>query len=296
VFGPGRYANLRQRHEAGLRPLASLWKGYAAAAPEPEQITSQSAFDEGILVLRQVDGRRFGLESTLQLCQALRRTLMGRSRQQPAPEWLSGHLPDGQPSQRVHLAIFPLAFVDRKHADGHLLGLGLALPREAGEGEPAELLRLLEAEPGYPWVSLVLGQAGHCDVELDERPDIDRPYTLRPAVYSRPAQRWATVTPVVLDQFPRRQLTAEDVVAGACERVGLPRPVGVRVGQAAYLSGVPASRAFPALPTRAGRPPRPLTHAEITFDVPVRGPVLLGAGRYLGYGLCRPRDGQEASV
>jgi CRISPR-associated protein Csb2 len=35
---------------------------------------------------------------------------------------------------------------------------------------------------------------------------------------------------------------------------------------------------------------RQLTHAVIQFAEPVEGPVLLGAGRFLGLGLCRPLD------
>ena len=30
------------------------------------------------------------------------------------------------------------------------------------------------------------------------------------------------------------------------------------------------------------------THASIVFAAPVRGPVIIGSGRYRGYGLCRP--------
>jgi hypothetical protein len=32
------------------------------------------------------------------------------------------------------------------------------------------------------------------------------------------------------------------------------------------------------------------THAILVFDEPVRGPVLIGAGRYRGYGFCRPLE------
>ena len=67
----------------------------------------------------------------------------------------------------------------------------------------------------------------------------------------------------------------------------IPSPVAVRVSFAPLMRGVPHSRAFHVKP-RQGRPPRPLTHAEIEFPVPVRGPVLIGAGRYSGYGACRP--------
>ena len=42
--------------------------------------------------------------------------------------------------------------------------------------------------------------------------------------------------------------------------------------------------------TGGGR--RSHNHAVIVFDFdePVRGPVLMGAGRFRGYGLCRPMD------
>ena len=33
---------------------------------------------------------------------------------------------------------------------------------------------------------------------------------------------------------------------------------------------------------------------DVTFKEPVVGPVLLGAGRYRGYGLCRPLHSNEA--
>ena len=68
-------------------------------------------------------------------------------------------------------------------------------------------------------------------------------------------------------------------MAKACVDAGYPEPIGVRVSFAPLMRGVPHSRSFHVKP-RKGRPPRPLTHAEIEFPVPVRGPVLIGAGRY----------------
>ena len=97
---------------------------------------------------------------------------------------------------------------------------------------------------------------------------------------------------MVLPQFPRRGLSVEDVVAAACVQAGYPEPCDVRVGFAPFLAGVPHSRAFHVKP-RDGRPPRPLTHAQITFPVPVRGPVIVGAGRFAGYGVCRPQPEQQ---
>ena len=96
----------------------------------------------------------------------------------------------------------------------------------------------------------------------------------------------------MLPQFPRRGLSIEDVVAKACLQSGYPEPVSILASLDPQLIGVPHARSFHVKP-RSGRPPRPLYHADIVFPVPVRGPVLIGSGRYAGYGICRPPMKQE---
>jgi CRISPR-associated protein Csb2 len=54
------------------------------------------------------------------------------------------------------------------------------------------------------------------------------------------------------------------------------------------LQGVPPSSAFAPPPARAGRPARVHFHVTLTFDQKIAGPVLLGAGRFRGYGLLAP--------
>ena len=194
-----------------------------------------------------------------------------------------------------------LGFVDHEHADGHLLGVAVVVPRDFEHTE--RLFELLgshdgkndhDIEPGVPFLSLTIRnphlgnrEIGKLDLELDERPEGRRPFTLKSFTWTHPHRIWKTVTPVMLPHFPRRGLTVEEVVAKACVDAGYPQPVAVRVSFAPLMRGVPHSRAFHVKP-RQGRPPRPLTHAAIEFPVPVRGPVLIGAGRYLGYGACRP--------
>jgi CRISPR-associated protein Csb2 len=55
--------------------------------------------------------------------------------------------------------------------------------------------------------------------------------------------------------------------------------------------GAPAAHEFPRLQRKDGSECRH-THAILIFSQPVIGPVLLGAGRYRGYGLCRPLHGE----
>jgi CRISPR-associated protein Csb2 len=79
-----------------------------------------------------------------------------------------------------------------------------------------------------------------------------------------------------------------------CIDSGYPEPAAVRVSAAPLLAGVPHARAF-ELRSGQRRPPRPLTHAEIEFAVPVRGPVLIGPGSCAGYGAFRPLAKEEST-
>jgi CRISPR-associated protein Csb2 len=300
TFAGGRLANLKNRYDAGLRPQPFLWRGYVTSTCEPTETIFDGPFDPGIFVLRELPGnRRYGLESCGIIADAIRLELMRRHGPN-APEWLSGHAPDGSQSKQSRPAFLPLGFVDREHADGHLLGVAVVVPRDFEHIE--RLFELLgshegsqdhDIEPGVPFLDVTIRnphlenrEVGQLHLELDERPEGRRPFTLKSFTWTHPNRIWKTVTPVMLPQFPRRGLTAEDVVAKACVDAGYPSPVAVRVSFAPLLRGVPHSRSFHVKP-RQGRPPRPLTHVTIEFPVPVRGPVLIGAGRYSGYGVCR---------
>jgi CRISPR-associated protein Csb2 len=309
VFGPGRLGYLLGCYRAGMRPQPSLWQGYAEPNRDVEKKERSGPFDSGLIVLRQVGGRKFSLESCGMIAGALRDTLMKRwtkVRGTPAPEWLCGHAADDSPSRSPRPAYLPLGFVGREHADGHLLGVAVALPAGFTPEQSAELFELLAAHDAreqdqderWPFLQLVvknpvLGrEVGEMDLELDERPGPTRPYTLRPDTWTGPACLWATVTPVILPRFPRRGLTPEEVMVRACADAGFPSPVTVRTSFAPALPGVPHSKSFHVRP-RNDKPPRPLTHAVLHFDGPVRGPVVIGDGRYRGYGVCRPIHDEE---
>ena len=291
-------AQLRERFgdsaPAYRRPAPSLWQGYDRVdALAPASVPSSgSCFAGGLLVLRRVEGPPLGLESTLQITRALRDALMAHCPVQPPPEWLSGHAPpDGRPSVRPHLAFLPLPHVGREHADGHLLGLGLALPQEVSADEQARCWRgLLYDEYGLARTlpPLRLGRLGVWSLELDEREA--RPAALRPATWTGPARRWATVTPVALDRYPKgsdREAAVEATIRRACVHVGLPAPAGVIAAKVSMFEGAPTVQGFPPMERKAGGSFLHV-HAVLTFDAPVSGPVLLGAGRFRGYGLCRP--------
>lgn len=136
--------------------------------------------------------------------------------------------------------------------------------------------------------------------------------TTRREYWCGPARRWLTATPIALDRFPgnlrsrqpetrdRAEAEAQAAVARACVLAGLAddlAEVSVTVRLDAPLAGLPDSpvryrspgrRVYPIFKTGGTGIPRTCVHAEIEFRDAVRGPVLVGAGRYLGYGLCLP--------
>jgi len=295
-----------------MRPTPSLWRAYARVKKEEVGTDiSQSVFDYNLLVLRRVGGRQFGLESTLQMTAALRDTVMSKCPVQPPPEWISGHELDGCRSEQSHLAFVPLAYVGDQHSDGHLLGAAIVMPRRIESSE----MRLLSPVVGYDengdpvTTTLTFGTLGKWSLQLDDRDTV--PKTLQEFTWTASgsgtpgARRWATVTPIVFDAHPKdrwskndsprvraeRQASywrqVEDMIAAAVERIDLPRPVEVVAQSTSHLVGVPHIRRFPQMQRKGGGNLHH-THAVITFEKPVLGPVLVGAGRYRGYGLCRP--------
>jgi|GEM_PF-3057249 len=312
-----------------LRPQPARWQGYAPPAPVLSKDERPPPFDPAIIILTQISPseenlkrrnmpstRKYGLEGCGLVADGIRRELMKRFGAE-APEWISGHTRDGGVSKLTRPAYLPLAFVDHKYADGHLLGIGIALPTDFAHTD--ELMQLLLAETdedGVPFFEFPIfnprfGPApiGSMALQLEDRPDrrgSSRQLNLMTGswigLYEKnwetgrfevqPACRWATVSPLMLPQFPRRSTTPEEVVAQACVDAGYPEPVAVRVQSAPLVSGTPHSMSFHVKP-RNGRPPRPLIHAEVTFAQPLLGPVLIGAGRYAGYGFCRPLPNED---
>lgn len=301
MFSSGRLEYLKNRFDAGLRPQPSLWQGYALRESGDNENVLDGPFDPGLIVMRQIDGRKFPLESCGMIADAIRLTLLSRHGDNP-PEWLSGHAKDGSPSTVRRPAYLPLGFVGREHADGHLLGVAIAVPRSFPEDQMDLLYKLLgqhdgkeDIDQGVPFLSLVIhnpvlnGSIGTLEVVVDETSNRNPKHNLRPSTWCAPASRWMTVTPLVMPLVPRRALTPEAVVVRACTDAGYPEPLAVRVTLAPLISGVPHAKSFffPFNP-RSRRPRRPIAHAEIEFSERIRGPVIIGAGRYAGFGVCRP--------
>jgi len=318
--------NIRLR--SPLRPTIGLWCGYRRVEVPMPQV-AHSHFDSDLLILTQHDGMRLPLEASLQVSQTLRRQVMAKCGVRPVPEWISGHSPDGKPSGRDdgHLALMPLPFVGHQHADGHLLGFALVFPRSVERRERARCLGplLLDGQGGWKLIHLTLGRLG--EWRLGKRDWSEPRIGLKPETWTANpdgATTWASVTPVVLDRFPKSDRLAErqawrEEVAGivrqACVRIGLPEPVEIDLDTTSWHRGVPRAiekrrrlrdgmpggstadapvgDGFPAFSAKGSSAPRPQIHVWLRFGRPVVGPLLIGAGRYFGYGLFKPLECAE---
>ena len=299
VPGPGRLAHLEERYRRGLRPERARWAGYARPSVEESPEVPEPVFDTRMLVLRRTEGRLLGLESTLALTDVLRRAVVSNC-PEPVPHWVSGHAPDGAPSPQPHLAFLPLPFVGSGYADGHLVGVGLAIPRDVDRREVARCLNPVlgfNQDGTLRNLHVYAGRAFDWRVEMERRES--PPAALREATWTGESRRWATVTPVVFDRHAKGRgggRQEEEMVALACQRIGLPRPQDVVVSQVSLHEAVPHSRAFPPLRRKSDNGRMRHAHAVVTFRQPVRGPVVLGAGRFRGYGLCKPITPEEESA
>lgn len=279
-----------------LRPEIPFYQGYARQARRRQESTAAGTVFSpymAVLTLEPESGpyRYLDLACTLAVAQRWREALVSHSNDLPARArcLLSGHDPEGGPLSEPHLAFLPLAFVGHPHADGHLVGMALALPEGLAADERRGMLRAIALVQ-----QLKLGRLGVWKIQ---RTTSARPsWNLRPetwTAYPYGATHWSTVTPVVFDRHPKAKDRAEyqnevaRMVGAACESVGLPGPREVIVTAVSAHLGVPPTHAFPRL-QRKDRSERRHAHAILVFDRLVRGPILLGAGRYRGYGLCRP--------
>ena len=276
-----------------LRPVPGRWQGYDRLRETSFTGAPGSVFDPQLIVL-SIKGKHVSLPATLKLTAALRGLLTKECPEQPPPEWFSGHRLDGTPTAAPHLALTPLPFVGSEHADGLIMGLALVLPTDSDQQEAGHCLEPILRDPatGLPREHpLFDGQWFECAIELEtrERP----PKNLDPDTWTWESRVWASVTPVVLNRHfdgKDKWERAAESVKDMCGHIGLPRPREVLLHPVSLVEGVPHAREYPQLMRKNGGGRRSHNHAVIVFDEPVRGPVLVGAGRFRGYGLCRPMD------
>lgn len=282
-----------------LRPEPGLWQGYDPPS-EPEAAEVKGGIFDPRLVTLALSGKRLSLPATLKITEALRNSLLSVYGDRAIPEWVCGHGAGNAPSKQPHLAFLALPFVGSEHADGRLMGVALAIPKTVPPAEvEAALSPWLRDGHGLPrTIKLFDGRWFECTAELETRPR--PPVNLIGETWTGAVRRWASVTPVVLDRHfdgPEKWDQAAESVKESCERAGLPRPLEVLLHPVSLVAGVPRSSEFPWMRRKRDGGRMHHAHALLIFAEEVAGPVLIGAGRFRGYGLFRPlRQGDERDV
>ena len=186
------------------------------------------------------------------------------------------------------------------------MGCALVLPRSLAKIDREMLLRVVAK-----WEKQRADQRGNLTLAggtlppfVVRRVDVSAKTALDPKRWCRGSKRFITATPIALDKNPgnlrsnkdgtarKAALEAQRSISDACLRVVGVRPSSVEVSLAPLLPGAQHVREFLPWPGRPGRTPRVRVHADIRFEAPVEGPLLLGAGRYFGLGLCLPVEDQ----
>lgn len=311
VVGPGQLDRLEQAYERHQAVDARVLPARAQRYGEPvdhEPEAPRSVFADDWIALERVGGQRPLASRGGDLAAALRQALIEIHGKEDLPPMLSGHDVNGERSTGPHVAFVSLPWVGHEHADGSVQGLAIILPRSIARTDRERLLRLLarfEKERG--------DREDDYAIDLGTPPEFGRPIqvrlrrievpnkaTLNAVRWCKPSRHFITATPIALDRHPgnlgsnvartahKAAAEAEASIADACERIGLPRPSSVSISLAPLLPGAQHVRQFSPWPPRPGRTRRARVHAEIIFPKAVRGPVLVGAGRYFGLGLCLP--------
>lgn len=283
--------------------------GHYAAYRKEDEVKPPPAVCEtvyGDVIVCQIRGPHLPVSGTIRLTRAVRAALISLTDKESnaVKTLVSGHTPDKDLAREEHVAYLPLANVGfNRFSDGKVMGFGVVLPRKLNKfsGERRAVVRAV-AELERVWFADGTLHAGATTPGLSPyewlvaMPGDDAPQSLQTWAYTGPSKLWATVTPVLMD---RHGGSIEHAIAASVRRQfpadAQPEIVNIEVGPVSWHLGVPPSHEFPHATTDAHRQ-RHRTHALVEFGQDVRGPLLVGAGRYFGLGLFRqwtPPEGRR---
>jgi CRISPR-associated protein Csb2 len=236
----------------------------------------QSEFDD-LIVLRVKGRSALPARYSLAYASAVRDTLLAKADElglSLSP--IHGH--DDAP----HCAFAALPSTGHPHSEGTIKAFAIVFPKSV-DGDCRAGLRRAAARIR----ELRFGQYGDCTVSAASDEPVIR--TADPTTWVGPSLTWTSVTPILYDRFPKDRpgQTAPEIISASCTRIGLPTPASIVFGKYSPFPGVPPVEEFKLQRKRDERP-HMAHHITLEFPQPIRGPILLGAGRYFGLGLCRP--------
>ena len=267
-------------------------------------------------LLRQVVGpiRNLLNEVRSEIVDVLAGDSMERSRLDAlAQAVLLGHLEFGDPVREPHLAVIPIPSLLGPYPDGRIRRVALV---DFGCGEDASRRAIVEVAHVLLHGRELLDNGRGMGARLDTEPDGQWLKAI-----TRRSRTWVSVTPVIQVakeltsaewkrlRAMRRAATAsgEDLarleqrlqsrrldllVRSLVQAVGAggARPISVEIVPGGSIAGVHIARQY-----RVGDylAETPRLHLRVTFDRPVAGPIAVGRGRHVGFGLLWPGNDDE---
>ncbi|RKS68273.1 CRISPR-associated protein Csb2 [Actinomadura pelletieri DSM 43383] len=284
----GYVDRLRQIYAEGGRSWEAnldCIKPYSYPKQAPTEPPAVSPFDELLIFGFESGTVKPAGEMLLAVTERLRAAVLDRIGTDVPPE-VSGHGADAS----THVGYLALPNVGNRHADGRLLGVAVAVPRELRRQAYARLWGALVERP-LQRLTLRRNQV----LKLDYLPSTALTWGLQAERWTAAGRggspSWVTATPMMLDRFPKRARGDDGVikeVGRSLVRAGLPEPVEWEFSPAAMIPGALHRPRRDTIPSH--RPCKPIVHVRVTFDRPVIGPVLAGAMRYGGLGLFVPAE------
>ena len=250
----------------------ALFRSAAYRLPGGHEVTDRGAVVAWLRLHPAVSGRRISAVTALFKDAVLSRHQ--RMHGEP-PAILHGH---GFRRSGYDLARY-LALPDAgfPRSRGRIHGLALWLP------PGSDRVQRQRARDAAVAIDELVGRG--IEVSVEPRGNEERPWAANPRRWRGPSRTWTTVFPVIHE---RRGVPGLPEAARWCRHAGLPEPVAFRSSRTPLLPG--AVDLAPVEVNRPGRPALPYSHAEFRFAEPVTGPVVVGAGRQRGFGLCVPLD------
>lgn len=255
---PGRLDDLQNSYRAGFWPSQAPSVAYRAA----DSVIPKSEWGR-LMVLQPKEGQ-LAMEQAIYWCSALRTAIMSNA-PKPIPAFIHGH------DEYRHLAWAALPDVGHPYASGNILGLGCWLPADISPEEQGLIGSLM--------MQLTHGHVKKLSVQIAT----EESKGLQAATWTAPSRNWATAIPIALGHWPKRTYPAEAIVRRSLIALGYPPPEQVECGNLSPFKGAIHARKFTS---RKGG--HFITHAVFSWKQPVAGPILIGADRYFGGGLCRP--------
>lgn len=295
------------------RVLPALLTGYASPKAASRH-AARPTNDAEWIVLTLARGEKLHASRALDLAVAVRSALL-RHAVDPAPPLISGHEPGVMPTPPTsapHIAAVPLLDATHPRSDGAIHAVAIVVPPGVEDHDRAALMTAISAWQASDDDGMPVTLPGGSLRRFSSARSSAGAHTRRGSgvtdrsFWSTTAAEWASVSPIALDRHPKSRPGSDgyvaetaELIARACRQIGLPEPVDSVCAPNSHWSASPPvaghapanrrspSRTFAPFRTRSGER-RHTVHARLRFGEPVGGPIVIGSGRFYGYGLLYP--------